>query len=107
MVFFFFFLIAIAQSELLRILDRLSVRCVVYVTRGRRISGFCGGLGGDQETGGKLRAAGRVRIVGKKFFRSFVRECKYSCIPEMVFYFCGGQIENVFFFFLFLVENGI
>jgi len=43
-------------------------------TRGRRISGFCGGLGGDQETGGKLRAAGRVRIVGKNLF-SFVREC--------------------------------
>jgi hypothetical protein len=91
----------IAQSELLQILDR-DVLYVLY-TRGRRISGFCGGLGRDQETtGGKLRAAGRVRIVGKNFF-SFVSDC--VGVPEMVFSILRSQKLKIVFFFL--LKNGI
>lgn len=94
----------IAQSELLQILDR-DVLYVLY-TRGRRISGFCGGLGRDQETtGGKLRAAGRVRIVGKKKF-FFVRERLCVGVPEMVFSILRSQkFENSFFFLS--LKNGI
>jgi hypothetical protein len=63
-------------------------------TRGRRISGFCGGLGGDQETGGKLRAAGRVRIVGKKiFFRSFVSAWVYIVVYRR-WYFIFAVAQN-------------
>jgi hypothetical protein len=80
----------IAQSELLQILDR-DVLYVLY-TRGRRISGFCGGLGRDQETtGGKLRAAGRVRIVGKKIF-FFVRERLCGCTGDGIFNFAVAKI---------------
>jgi hypothetical protein len=63
-----------------------------YYTRGRRISGFCGGLGRDQETtGGKLRAAGRVRIVGKKIF-FFVRERLCGCTGDGIFNFAVAKI---------------